>query len=164
MDTHNPIFLTVDDILVTQSGLRNPKNLASMYKYLTSGKQFHRPVIYHMDDGKYYIHNGHHRLTAMYFAGFFQVDNTMVNIIDFQVSKFQEINHDVGWVTPYNIQTHVRLPNLSSWKKTVEYMKKVYTLKEVNRIIEVSGHFYSIPRKIHSIVDFARNYRGFIDD
>ena len=70
---------------IIQDELRNPEQLPEMVKFVSQGGLFTTKVLAEYNsidphgeltieialfpDGKFYVHNGHHRVVAMYLAG-----------------------------------------------------------------------------------------------
>ena len=52
----------IDDLIVTQKAVRAPKSLKELIRYASSGGKFTGILVFHFpEDGKYFLHDGHHR-------------------------------------------------------------------------------------------------------
>ena len=134
--------LDIRNLKITQETLRKPHQIQSMVNFVSSGNKFdvYRIGPYDMGDlkvetlieiaqfpdGELYIHNGHHRAVAIYLAGRNTLFGDEYYIKEWDYSDYNDIvflNDDNTWrgyVTPFDIQTEVRLPDFRAYKDTVK--------------------------------------------
>lgn len=129
--------IDISDILVTQAGLRDKKQLPQMIRYLQSGGLFDNeslgsyairyglekvsPLIEiaRFPDGILAVHNGHHRVVS----AFLSRQNRKIYSDEFFIREWKYSDYtDIVlpyWVTPFDIMKELRVPDLSPWKKQV---------------------------------------------
>ncbi len=131
------IGLNVNDLLVTQSGLRHLEQLNPMIKFVKDGGTFDESTLgsyairYGLqavaplievaifEDGKYALHNGHHRVSAIFLGRHhpFLFKNEYF-IRKWKYSDYTDIVLPT-WVTPFDVRTEIRVPELAQWKNDV---------------------------------------------
>jgi uncharacterized protein (DUF1015 family) len=145
----------INDIVVTQNSLRDPKKVKRIVVSMMMGEEIDTVKLYHMEDGKLFIHDGHHRLTASYILK----GRCKMQVLsqEFTYSKFTEINHDVGWVTPHDVTKYVRHGDLYYWKNYVNQRKKQLSIEKLDEEIFNSLDEYAEPREVWGVHDFVKN-------
>jgi hypothetical protein len=151
---------------VTQPNIRNVEYLRELINYVEGGGIFSQRFceehtvqardsqlisIDQFPDDQFFLRNGHHRVLAMRYAG-----RWFLNEYEYVITKrpsyemFSEVNLAVGWVTPFDPRTHLRLPDFMEFKKKVLAMPEKKALKYIKEHPEE----YKMPRKgIDSIYD-----------
>ncbi len=62
--------MLIDNLIIRQESLRNPEQLSEMILFINSGGSFTEKIILsQFPDSKLVIHDGHHRLCAIYLSG-----------------------------------------------------------------------------------------------
>lgn len=161
-------MLPIRSLLIIQDELRNPEQIPDMFHFVKDGGNFSESEqlieIAAFDDGKWYIHNGHHRAVAMFLAGRKDIYD---NEYYFKHWKYEDYNsicfHNPdgtwrGYVTPFDIKTETRIADLAHHKQTV---KKVYDLhgEEATRLyIKQTRPLYCKPKQLHTVKDLAHEY------
>lgn len=103
--------LVLADLIPTHNRLRSPERLKSIIN-----NKFSPPNI-SLVDGKYYIHDGHHRLVCMFFLGYREITDYILT--EFKTNDYNEINLSMGYVTPFDIKTECRLPEFFKFKEII---------------------------------------------
>jgi len=124
-------MLNVNEILVTQKKIRDEEQLILMTQFIQSGGFFtsnclskHKsrgkisPVIEitMFEDGRYFLHDGHHRAASILLGGRDFIDTTEYRIRNFKYDDYIHPNLSVDWWTPFDPRTEVRLPDMSEYK------------------------------------------------
>lgn len=143
------LILNLRDIQPNQSGFRHgPDYMARLKLYLDQKGHLPNPLnLVRFEDGRYYIHDGHHGYAGLLSAGVSQIEQGH----DFEVTHrtyqdYLEINHYVGWVTPFDPRTHVRLPDLRSFKDLISRLRVKVSQPQLDAFIRNHPEAYSVPR------------------
>lgn len=119
-----------------------------------------------MEDGKLFIHNGHHRCVAI--AGTRKrdyLDENEYYVKEQTYSLYNSINFDVGYVTPHDIKTEIRVPDLKNYKTFMQNVIDEYGYEMAEGIIAISKPLYANPRKLYDVYDLADNeYASYMGD
>lgn len=151
----------VSSLIPTQNGIRSFDRVLNMVDHIKQGgvldreslESLHGPDDYApmklrtFPDGKIYIHDGHHRALSIYRAGRDYLYKEEYELEYWNNPYlYDEVNFSAGWVTPFNLMTEIRYPNVLPFKKTVFKIAKVS--KELARIyIFTFRHKYCTDRK-----------------
>jgi hypothetical protein len=108
------------------------------------------------EDGCIYIHDGHHRLSAALLSNF-PISLLRFEIVDFTYAQIAEINFDVGWVTPYNPRTHVRVHNLHIVKPYILALREFDELMAIDAI-RCNFDMYAKPRRFSNLADICERF------
>lgn len=131
------IGLNVHDLLITQAGLRHNEQLTEMIRFVNDGGAFDESAlgsyairagltkvsplieIAQFEDSRYALHNGHHRVTAIFLGR--QHPFLFKNEYFIRKWKYQDYVDIVlpTWVTPFDVRTEIRIPELAPWKMKV---------------------------------------------
>jgi len=134
------IGLSLDELLVTQPALRKPEQVAEMATFVSNGGHFdQRTLKMHaetcnshvspliqvnlFEDGVYALMDGHHRCVSIWAAGRRYLCRDEYRQCNLTYADFAEVVFDKGWVTPYDPRTHIRLPDLITFKEVVERLR-----------------------------------------
>lgn len=99
-----------------------------------------------------FINNGHHRLVAAHnLWGYIPDDH--LEIKEYTLEDFLEINTKVGWVTPYNPYTHCRKREFWSYKKEVLDLSKYMSTEELDKFINSHKYLYLEDRRVYNLGD-----------
>lgn len=126
-------MLKIEDLVVTQNGFRNPDQIQEMVAYVADGGIFDtQSLSEHSDgrdvrlinlvkfeDGRIFIHDGHHRVAAIYLGGRKFLSSDEYTIKSWKYEDYKTINFQVGWVTPYDPRIEVRIPDYFFFKEEV---------------------------------------------
>lgn len=119
--------MKISELIPTHNSLRSKSTLEYFRNQIKAGESLY-PVklvkvrYYPSYDYKVYIHDGHHRLVAMYLEGVKELTENDYEIRDVTYEHYKEINFDVGWVTPFDLRTEVRRADFFDFKNEVMSM------------------------------------------
>lgn len=131
-------MISIHELNVTQNVLRDEDQIDEMVDFVRSGGRFNEVSIldYHkkfgnngyfdlievarFEDGKLFVRNGHHRAVAIHLGGRDTIYDDEYHIVDWKYSDFSDINFKVGWFTPFDVRTHVRIADLADFKRKVK--------------------------------------------
>ena len=163
-------MILTSSLSVTQNKIRDIAQLEKMILFVQSGGFFTKnclekhsnkdnrisPVIEitSFEDGKLFIHDGHHRATAIVLGGREFLDTTEYRIRNYSYNDYINANLSADWITPFNPLTEVRLADTSEYKHVIRNVDNDKILKS---IVDYQ-HLYKAPRAIESLCDFAESY------
>jgi len=79
-----------------------------------------RPIaIAHFPDGRRMIRDGHHRSLATYLGGRTYLRHDEYRLEAYTYEMYAEINFEVGFVTPFDPRTEVRVPDFTAFRQEV---------------------------------------------
>jgi len=102
--------LMIESLIITQTGIRHLENLKPMADFVSQGGKFLNPplvVIVRYDDHQHYVHDGHHRLLAMYCGGRDILFKDEYEYVEGSFDKCSKVLWDKGFVTPFDPRTEV---------------------------------------------------------
>lgn len=165
-------MLSVNELLVTQKKIRNAEQLKTMIQFVQSGGFFtsnclnkHQsrgkisPLIEItvFEDGKHFIHDGHHRAASIVLGGRDFVDTTEYRIRKFTYEHYINPNLSAAWWTPFDPRVNVRLSDMTEYKKMIHQLVEQNAPSEVLlKAIEDNRHLYVEDRNtILTLHDFV---------
>lgn len=153
--------MNLDTLIVTQHRLRVYDQLPGMVEFVLRGGFWTKEVlcryadercllrpplieISEFEDGLFYAHDGHHRLTATLMGGrqFLHTDEYRVTRWTYQ--QYLEINLTAGWMTPFDPRTRCRKHDISPFKAEIT---KLASDPRVEEIIRNRLNDYTEPRR-----------------
>lgn len=161
----------LDELIITQQTLRMPQQLIGMISYLLDGNKFQEKIILNRcEDGRHYILDGHHRICSMYYVA----NSKMLNSDDFELhnytyKEFLDIvflnssNEWLGWTTPIDIKTHVRVKDLFNYKKHVFNIYYNQSPMHAIHYIKTNPDLYLEKRSIFRVRDLLRKHLNIIN-
>lgn len=167
--------INIETLIVNQDGLRNIDQLDQMIKYVRNGGVFDKeslpeghPIIHlvRFEDGRIHIQDGHHRLSAILLGGREQVLSSEYRMENTEYDKYQEINFDCGWITPFDPRTEFRLSDLDKYRKLIRARRIKRAPHRVAHFIQQNKHRYKKPREFFTIPQLiaATNLNAFTYD
>lgn len=152
-------MIEIDQLKLTQDGLRNPAALAKMASFSKCGGQFTEDVIQwyanskrapligitEFEDGDYFVHDGHHRVASIWMSGrnFLYYDEFFIKQMTYD--HYNQLGFDKGWVTPFDPRTHVRVPDFGKFKsKALELYAN--NPEEAKDFVLSNRSSYTVPR------------------
>lgn len=162
--------MKLNDIWVSQIGLRNKNELKQMIEYVKNGHIYTLSAInahillstnkrtldglvelVEFEDGRIMIHNGHHRCVSILLGRKTkELYSSEYVLKKYKYSEYMECNLPI-WSTPFDPRTHVRVPNLKNWKSFIEHYynlngphrTELYIYSNKNKFsLERNGCFY----------------------
>lgn len=97
--------IPISELVVTQFGYRADSQVEAMIYFVSHGGEFSatpKVALFELDDGRLYIHDGHHRSMAIYLSGRDCLLPTEYVLTKNTFAALQSVNFDVGYVTPYD--------------------------------------------------------------
>jgi hypothetical protein len=160
--------IPIESILVTQSSIRVFDRVRKMVDFVVSGGRFTSDRVAAFHEGELnrfglivlsrfpgdliYLHDGHHRSVSAYLGGrrYFSFEERIINEWD-SLDRYNEINPEKGWVTPLDLRTEVRLPDVLKFKQ------KALALDGDTQTdyIRSNRHRYATKREIHTVADMG---------
>jgi len=143
-------MIDIGTLNVTQFGIRDCRLLRDLLYYATNRAIFDLNFVLRLShecgsliklsrfpNGSCYVHDGHHRVIALFLAHRKFLYPQEYQYMDFDsYDRYNEVNFETGWVTPFNIREELRLPDVRNFKEYV----------------------FSLPRK--EAEEYIRNNRG----
>lgn len=150
----------IDNLIITQDGIRDGEPIDQMIRYVKGGGFFTREaikafggrdqkliVISQLPDGQDYIHNGHHRVLAIYLGGREYVRADEYTLEPRTYEDYLTPNEVSGFVTPFDLRKHMRVADFSQFKKDVyAHMVDSSDNTPLDRFISMNAHRYRVPR------------------
>lgn len=137
--------MRICDILPTQDGLRSLVLVENLIKFIISGGIFDQVSLSAIDnnanlitlnrfeDGQVFIHDGHHRVAAIWLSGVRDVLLPQeITYSDFTYDRYNRANFSNGWYTPFDPRTHVRVPDFFQFRNHI----KILSEKDPQQAIE----------------------------
>jgi len=126
----------INELIPTQTGIRNRERLKRMLTYAKEGgifdysnikkldPNFKHPLINILacEDGKNYVWDGHHRVTAILLSGRKILFPSEYTIMEKQYSQLLCPNLQTCFFTPFDPRSELRLPEFGSFKSKVNQM------------------------------------------
>jgi hypothetical protein len=177
--------MRLDNVLVTQEDARNLTQIPGMIEFVKSGGSFNRATldawaaghglnpsplikISVFEDGQVYLHDGHHRAVSIWCAGREFLQPEEFEVRHWQYSAYTEIafideegyhgrkkGDWMGWVTPFDIATEMRLPDIKEFK---DHVKDIYYKQSPQHAIHyilTNSRLYKRPREIFYLPELA---------
>lgn len=165
------MLISVDNLHPTQCGLRHIGQVVNMVKFVRQGGAFSFAElqkfatdhdkkandliqIRRFEDGKIFIHDGHHRCLSIWLAGREHLLEEEYQISDWLYSQYGEINLQVGYVTPYDPQQETRFADFGPFKIEANKLAETSVEKAID-FIKGNRNKYCEPRTCWHIKDLA---------
>jgi len=150
------------DGLWTSEVLRDFNSWATRFPTKSQNNTEHLIAISEFPDGLKYIRDGHHRCVATLLGGrSYLLDDEYV-LTKRTYEDYMDINLDVGWVTPFDPKTEVRLSEFMDFKKLVMYMTSDHTEDEIIEYIKQNKSKYMCHRTMMTVSDLISLYHYFM--
>lgn len=131
-------MFNIDLLEVTHNSLRHRDSLREMVQHVENGGFWDEPSLKayaeknlkhqsrvsppiqlsEFEDGRIFIHDGHHRTASVFLAGRKFLANTEYVIARWRYYDYMVISHENGWYTPFDPRTHCRIPDFGEFKAT----------------------------------------------
>lgn len=165
-------MMNIHDIIVTQDSLRNIGQIPEMTEFVAQGGFFtpdilskfgpiHPIALTRFEDGSVYLRDGHHRVGSILLAGRdhlideeYIIDNmTYQDYLDI-VFQFPDGSW-MGWVTPIDVRTEIRLPEIGEFKRRVKEIFHAQSDMHARHFILTNKHRYAVPRTLYTVQDLV---------
>jgi hypothetical protein len=166
-------MIPIHDLIISQETLRDPAKLVPMMEHVKkdllwlpdecakhaqkNGGNGNPIYIARFPNGLMLLHDGHTRATATLLGGRDEFSEEEVVLKNWTYESYLTINWDVGYVTPHDPRTEVRLPEFFEFKKTVLEMAKTDKVKAENHIW-MNRHKYAKPRCLFIVRHLVNMY------
>jgi hypothetical protein len=167
-------------LLVTQDSLRKSCQIDMMVEHVRSDGFWTRDVLdawaeaNHIprsspliqitefeDDGRQYVHDGHHRLCATFLGGRFQLRDDEYELTRCPYAHYLEYNPEGGWFTPFDPRTEVRVADFSGYKQQALALHRQDRASGERFARENHGR-YAVPRTVHTVRDLAGSLKVLV--
>ena len=167
-------MIKFNDLIVTQLSVRNIGQIPGMAKFVQDGGVFTKeslkqyaeqhgehasPLVQinRFEDGGLYILDGHHRGVGILAGGrdrflpeeYRLLTHTYQDLLD--IVFLRPDGSWLGWITPFDPRTHVRLPDVKLFKDQVSEIYQHYGAEKAIEFIRANPDLYSISRTSCSI-------------
>lgn len=168
----------LDQLLVTQNGIRNCKQVEKMIRFVKAGGRFTAdarlaqslltesvrgtPPSVHialMEDGQMVLHDGHHRAVACFLSGRFHFESSEYEIVKYTYADYAELHPEKGWFTPFDVLKEVRIPDFSLYKEVAREVYDSEGLEGLRRLVNEYKHYYLEPRRIFTVQELVHEYQ-----
>ena len=162
----------INNLIVTQCGIRSRKQISEMISFIRDGGIFSKdtmklydpmtgPIISISDfgDGDLYIHDGLHRIVSVLLSGkrdFLFPEEFVIR--KWKYEQYLEINHNVGWVTPFDPRTEIRLPDFGTFKKHVKWLYDNQSPDHATHFILTHKNDYAKIRDIRVVTELLEKF------
>jgi hypothetical protein len=159
--------MLIDELKVTQSGIRDTDQLLEMIKFVKEGGIFTPEVLEKnykgvsvpkkiaisiFPDGEKFIHDGHTRTLAIYLGGRHELHEEEFIKQNWLYEDYLTSSIDAGWVTPFDPRKEVRLPDFFEFKNEALSAESFFTYYA---FIKENRHRYCLPREVNHIADLT---------
>lgn len=118
--------MPISELYATQYGYRDDAGVKEMVEYVRQGGEFDaKPLItvFLLEDGKLFVHDGHHRSMAVYLSGRQYLKPNEYTLSPITYQALASVNFDAGYVTPYDPRSEMRLSDFRIFKKTAKQLR-----------------------------------------
>ena len=150
--------MNILNLIPTHNRLRNPSRI-KFFDY-----EYKKPISLSRIDNQLYVHDGHHRLVYEISKGNNTLPDNYFTIKDFTKEKYDEINFDYGYVTPFDIESECRKPNFFEYKIYIIRLFKCVVddvadgTNLVERFILSTKDMYVEKRSVFTMEELTNNY------
>lgn len=173
--------MNLADLHVTQHDLRNLDQIPQMVEFVQKGGFFTlEEITRHHDgdtslisltrfeDGRVFVHNGHHRVAAVWLAGRERLNSFEYLILDKKYSDYLEPNylrpdgHWLGWVTPFDPRKEVRAAEFGDFKQRVREIFEQQGEPHATHYVLTNGGLYKAEKRFDTVPQLADYVAGEI--
>lgn len=157
-------MIYLNNLYVTHNELRNLESLKNhINQYNINGiiSTDKKIKIANFGD-KQFVRDGHHFATFLYHIS--NENNPVISprfydVEYYEYHEFLDINLDVGWCTPFDVNQHVRKCELGDFRKTVEQIYITNGRLAAENFIRTNTHLYLEDRQILTVRDMYEKYK-----
>lgn len=152
--------LPIATLIPTQAGLRDWTLARSLAEQVRAGRTFDRvgekPIeVSVFEDGRRYVHNGHHRVVAVHLAGRAALLPTEYAERAWTYAEYAAWNPTAGWVTPFDPRTEMRVADLTWHRAIIRGFQSGFVHGTDEHYARAHRHLYAIPRYTTTIAGLA---------
>ena len=165
--------MKIKNLIVTQDSLRSTNSIDLMSKHVEKGGYWDieslekyskenkikvAPLIQitQFEDGKQFIHDGHHRIVATVLSGRDYLLPDEFCVTEWRYKDYDVLAAENGWFTPFDPRTHVRLGDFLPYKKMAKdaYARNLLSnawVKEIEHLFKTKREFESVDALINKL-------------
>jgi len=140
---------------VTQEAVRNPQQLRELVQFVQAGGTFTGICVFGFPDQQMFLHDGHHRVLAVFLAGREQLLPSEYVVIRSTYEDINSVFFEKCFVTPYDPRKEVRLGNFGDFKQTALELFRQGKEAEARQYIAEQRSTYSALRTMNTIAELA---------
>lgn len=166
-------MIEINELTVTQEGFRNEDQITSMVDFVAKGGVFNSMRLYEhsngkdtrkinlvrFEDGRLYIHDGHHRVAAVYLGNRDILFDEEYEITSWTYAQYIEIKFEKRWITPFDPRSEVRVCDYEKYKNHIWWMHSEHGEEEATTAIEIRRSEYLKDRRSRTIQDMLKDLR-----
>lgn len=154
--------ISLETIIPTHNKIRNYKSVQYFRSIFELGQIDNRQIwpvnLTRTEDSKLYLWNGCHRVVAYYLAGFREISEEYISILDMKYSDIYSVNFTKGFVTPFDPRKECRKAEFFIYKEVVmNILENTGYYCAMDYIVRNHGE-YCEKRKINSIKELVEQY------
>lgn len=163
--------MKISDLTITQKGFRSPWQLPQMVEFAalgsvfdadnlnkySSGKDVRLINLVRFEDGRVYIHDGHHRVMAIYLGGRDFLDPSEFVVTHWKYKDYTDIVFAKRWITPFDPRFEVRVSDYTEYKREVYAILAVQGEQGAEKYIRDHKESYVMPRRGLTIEDMVKD-------
>lgn len=165
-------MLDIGLLIPTQNSLRHEHQVDQMIEFVSGGGFFtaetlckhlqscgkDRPpqliAVNRFEDGELFLRDGHHRCGSIWLGGRFALREDEYVIEEYTYDQYMEINHDLGWLTPFDPRVEVRRGNFCPFRTEALRISKEQGREAAEVYIRSNRDLYLVDRAVsHNRID-----------
>ena len=109
-------------------------------------------------DGRFMVHDGHHRVVATYLGGrgYLRIDEYRIK--EWKYEDYMSINFDLNYITPFDPRKESRLADISAFKRQVAEIIVQQGSEAAVAFIHANKRRYCQPRLVSGVSCLANRY------
>jgi len=171
------MVLNLKQLIVTQDELRNEQQICQMTEFVRNGGMFNQrslalfaeehgtdpsPLIKinKFEDGQLFIHDGHHRILSIYLGNRDHLLPeeyvvTRKSYQDYLDIVFEKNEQWIGWMTPHDVRTELRLPDIHEFKELVLREFRANGEQAAHDLIVANRNQFVKPRQVRYVHELS---------
>jgi len=145
--------IAIENLIVTQNSVRAPDSIEKLVEVARKGGKFTGICLFSFPDGKIFLHDGHHRVVAIFMSGRMHLEPDEYVIINSTYDDINTVFFEKYFVTPYDPRVEMRHHDFGDFKQHALGLYKEGKEEEARKYVEENRHLYSFPRCMTSIND-----------
>lgn len=163
-------MIPLAQLWVTQNGLRKLEQLTPMVEFLKRGGSFTKDAllafrvatwlpgtgklvhIAELPDRRWYIHDGHHRMVAMWLAGRNCIHKDEYELVNYSYRDYSTPNFKKQWYTPFNLISECRVADLTVFRLGLAALDND---EDRLRYINTNAWQFKAPRQFQKLQEMA---------
>lgn len=160
--------MEIKNLWVTQNRLRDYCQLPAMIDFVSSGGFWTQEVIdtfnksknnllihiAQFEDGRRYIHDGHHRCTATLLGGREELREDEYFVKQYTYERYMTPKYDIGYYIPFDPRYQVRSPDFFKFKEKCAWIH-YYAPYMLERWLDIELDNWIEERYIRTVEDLA---------